>query len=813
MKLLDYQNRGLETLREYFREAAEVGAKSAFVQRTERPYRDAPNMSEAVPYVCLKVPTGGGKTLMAANALGIAAREYTHAGCATFLWLAPTSAIVSQTLKHLKNPRSPYRLAAARGFEGDISVMTIAESLRANRTDIDAAAWIVVGTLQSFRREDSDGLKVFGNDGDLKHHFDGIPAELRTKIKSGDDGELIYSLANLLRMRRPIIIMDEAHNARTKLSLATLAYFNPACIIEFTATPQTVHNPAKNLFASNILYQTSASELKAAEMIKLPIKLYTAPDWRKVVGVALEQRKELEIIAQAEEKETGEYIRPIALHQAQPRGQDNVTVGELKKSLMDDFSIPENQIAIATGEINELKNAGNILSPDCEIRHIITVKAIAEGWDCPFAYVLCSVANISTPKSVEQILGRILRMPNARKKRRKELNFAYAFAASQNFLQTAASLKSALVEGAGFQRMEEDDLVTWESKERSLFGVSTTTDNSKPGKKSPRKPLRIPLLAVRIGGKLEIFEETHILDSPWDLAKCDSDLGDFSPKSPSVKKADIDVDKEGQIKVCNFALELRGQMAFIVGESGCTVAALVNRLDRRIRHRGVFGYREITQVQSGLFIHRAVTGVIERGFSMEELARDQFRLEDAVAKKIGDHRAAQRGKAHQKMLLKTVATSPDNADPEMFFTFDEDKYSSDLYYSGGYQFKKHLFPKIGELKSSGQEFDCACTLDQMPQVEVWVRNLDSCKESSFWLQTATDRFYPDFVARLCDGRILVVEYKGEDRWSNDDSKEKCAIGEIWAERNGHIFVMPKGPDWAAIESAIAPKKKSARKAN
>lgn len=98
-------------------------------------------------------------------------------------------------------------------------------------------------------------------------------------------------------------------------------------------------------------------------------------------------------------------------------------------------------------------------------------------------------------------------------------------------------------------------------------------------------------------------------------------------------------------------------------------------------------------------------------------------------------------------------------------------------------------------------------IDQMDEVEVWVRNLDRRPESSFWLQTATDRFYPDFVALLKDGRVLVVEYKGEDRWSNDDSKEKRAVGELWADRSGGrcLFVMPKGKDWKAIEAVLASK--------
>jgi hypothetical protein len=97
------------------------------------------------------------------------------------------------------------------------------------------------------------------------------------------------------------------------------------------------------------------------------------------------------------------------------------------------------------------------------------------------------------------------------------------------------------------------------------------------------------------------------------------------------------------------------------------------------------------------------------------------------------------------------------------------------------------------------------TLDQLACVRRWLRNLERRPDGAFWLQTATDKFYPDFLAELDDGRILVVEYKGHDRWSNDDSKEKRALGELWESRsNGRcLFIMPDGPDWTAITGRIA----------
>ena len=104
---------------------------------------------------------------------------------------------------------------------------------------------------------------------------------------------------------------------------------------------------------------------------------------------------------------------------------------------------------------------------------------------------------------------------------------------------------------------------------------------------------------------------------------------------------------------------------------------------------------------------------------------------------------------------------------------------------------------------SNEELECAVFLDSLQEVEVWVRN-PSRSSKAFWLQTSTDKFYPDFVCKLKDGRFLVVEYKGADRWSNDDSKEKRVLGELWAKRSNEqcLFVMTKGKDFGEIQKLL-----------
>lgn len=870
LELREYQKRSLDALESYLRLTIQHGAKTAFVLQTDRPYRAVPQLP-GLPYLCMRIPTGGGKTLMACHALGIATKEYLQAERAVCLWLVPSNTIREQTLAALRDRRHPYRQAVDANFGGLVTVMDLTEALYVTRGTLAGETCIIVATLAALRVEDTEGRKVYETCGALMDHFSGLTAELEALLEKNGNGVISYSLCNVLRLWRPIVIMDEAHNARTQLSFDTLARFSPSCIVEFTATPETTHNPERGQFASNILHHVSAGELKAEDMVKLPIKLETRSEWKEVLAEALKTQRNLEAIAVEEEKQTGEYIRPIVLLQAQPRSQtrETLTVEVVRQSLIDDFRIPEDQIAVATGETREIDDV-DLFDRNCPIRFIITVAALKEGWDCSFAYVLCSVAEIGSARAVEQVLGRVLRLPRATRKRHEELNCAYALAASRQFMEAATSLKDALVQN-GFQRMEAELFVPSEQPQATFFGAGTLSveaeqvvpekpdltrlpdelrdrvtydpltntltvtkalteqdkaaleqcfstpegkqaveaifqlSHGRPIGATPqpaqRGPFRVPMLAIRVDGQLELFEESHFLDTAWRLSACDASLteADFASEYVSGTTGEIDVTDEGKLEV-HFIDQIHRQLRLLGMEPGWDVAGLTNWLDRQIPHP------DITRTESTLFIHRVLTGLLQaRGLTIEQLAGQKFRLRNAIAEKIDQHRRAAAVQAFQRTLFSADAQAVE-VGPEVCFDYLEDRYSPNWYYEGAYKFRKHFFPLVGELKSDGEEHDCAVLLDQLDAVKWWVRNLERRPESSFWLQTSTDKFYPDFVALLIDGRILVVEYKGEDRWSNDDSKEKRAVGELWSDRsNGAcLFVMPKGTDWGAIDEAVRP---------
>lgn len=873
-ELREYQRRSLATLDRFLQRAAVLGAAPAFEQTAGRAYRPVPQLPE-VPYVCFRIPTGGGKTVMASHSVGQVAHTFLGRDYVICLWLVPSNTILDQTLARLRDVRDPYRQMLDAAFDGRVTVYSVDEAQNLRRSDADGSTVVIVSTLAAFRIEETAGRRVYDRNGYIADQFADLPAAVTAGLdRDPESGQVIPSLVNVLRLRKPIVIVDEAHNARTQLSFDTLARLSPSSILEFTATPVLQHNPMQGDFASNVLAHVSAAELKAEDMVKLPVRLRTLPIWKEAVAAALAKQRELEVIALAEQAETGEYLRPVVLFQAQSKSQneERITVDALRQSLIDDFQIPEAHIARATGDVRELDDV-EIADAACPIRFVITVQALREGWDCPSAYILCSVADMSSAGAVEQLLGRVLRMPKATRKQHDELNCAYAYAVSAHFAQTASTLRDALVDN-GFQRLEASQFVrqdqaddqqhlfvdglfaqtsgqvsaapdlsqldaehrasvTYEPETKTLTVagemtrelkqaleqcVTTPADRaviqqlytrSRGGASSGAAPaaaegpstIVMPQLGVWVDGALDLFTDAYFLGRPWRLGTADARLSEqeFSVAAAADTGAgDIDVSEKGTLEI-TFRDKVAEQLSLVQGEPGWTVTRLAVWLDRQIPHR------DLTQEDTTLFIHRALTDLTERrGLTLEQLALHKFRLVRALAAKIDSYRSVQASTSYQQALFGPDAL-PVVTSPELARVFDPTTpYGPNWYYEGPFRFPRHLYSLVGELKTEGEEFECAVFLEQHPLIARWVRNIEGRPETSFWLQTATDRFYPDFIGLLTDGRVFALEYKGEHLWSNDDSREKRAIGHLWATRSGGqaLFAMPNGKDWAAIDDAF-----------
>lgn len=901
------------------------------------PYRPFTADAPTVPVACLRIPTGGGKTLMAAHAIDVAAKAHVGQPNPVVLWLVPTDAIRVQTLDALRAPGHPYREALRAHWPDDrLAVLDIGEAVQLSPADFGGRCIVLVGTIQALRVEKTQGRQAYAYNEAFEPHFAGVPdtdvfervgeADLVAQpyLGRGDLGRIKRSLANLLAWHRPVVIVDEAHGAKSPLSFDTLARVRPACVIEWTATP----DPSKQ----NVLYHVSADVLKGEDMIKLPIILAPHPHWSEAVRDAVLTRERLAEAARAEP----DYVRPIVLFQAEPKNGE-VTADRLRAHLVETLHVAPSRIAVATGAERGLDGV-DLMRADCPIDFVITVEALKEGWDCPFAYVFCSLQAIRSPKDMEQLLGRVLRMPYAKRRVAELLNRAYAHLCAPASLEVVREISDRLV-SMGFEKMEAEryvqpsldgDLFDAARRARPLAetsvrvpavvaqavaralgdaarvgaveaapagdafagggasipadapavaggeagaggeapvigaslagaaceGASASDPSGAAGEgaaaadgasavpagadgdaasgemrltlsgvlspeaidaavaavpRAQQKALRetledhqqraliasapsergdrfapLPQLHLPVQGGLLLFEPELLSDlADYSLAHAPADLPDFRPDD-GVRPFLVDVER-GRLRVredeAQYALDLDAPTDAIRRED------LLRMLDRRLRRS------DVLQPDLIAWLGRAIDGLGAQGHAPAALARHFNALVDACETRLDALLAERRRGAFQRALLPGAIAKP-VIDPAQRFAFDPQRYPMRWPYTGTYVFRRHFYPVPGELKPdlAAEETACAVALDRLPGLRWWVRNLDRQPETSFWLPTSTDRFYPDFVAELDHGRLLVVEYKGAHLYGDDDAREKRDIGQAWAAAAreagvGAVFLM------------------------
>lgn len=869
-QLKSYQQRAVDTLTSFLAgcqsgESVEAAYAETLAEQAMPPlaYRDYG--FEQVPYVCLRIPTGGGKTILGSYAVEIASREYLGVDYPIALWLVPTNTIRLQTVDALKTSGHPYRARLDAAFNHQVLVLDIDEVTQIRPQDIGGKTIVVVSTLANLRVKDTSGRRVYAYHENFEPHFAKIPANhpsrsIMEKVSEADIqengltsrelGKVKYSFANLLAVYRPIVIVDEAHNARTSLTFETLQRIHPAAVVEMTATPNT---SATN--GSNVLFHVSAAELKSEEMIKLPIVLTEHQNWQDAIQDAVITRNKLEIDAQKDEQ----YIRPIALFQAEDKDKE-VTVEVLKNHLVNELKIEDDKIAIATGNQRQLDGL-NLLDRSCPIEYIITNQALKEGWDCPFAYVFCSVKQVSSSKDAEQLLGRVLRMPYAKRRVIEDLNRAYAHLATSKFSKAAQELTDKLI-AMGFEEMEisaflkEKPPTTGQS---DLFGkgdtspvpppafvvelpempdISTLSDDERkqltmtqdgdtaiirvtgevteaiettlvPKTKADRESFQrnvrvhnqsiqankapseqgehfgsLPQVCIHEQGELELVEAEALLHAHnWTILNYKAELPNFRMQETSHSFA-IDIDgKALSYKVA----DEKETIDFNEGFTDVTEQDLVRWLDRKLKQPDIL-QKDLIQ-----FLARLVNNTLKQpNVTLTALVRNKYPLARAVGDLIRLNRRKAQKKGYQDSLFGT--SNKACLSDQFIYSFSPEHYPSrPPYYSGRYKFQKHYYPQnlIEDLKANGEEYECAKAIDGLPEVKYWIRNLVKRDRASFWLPLAQGKFYPDFVCHLKDGRMLVVEYKGEAYVTNDDSAEKRAIGQKWAEMSEGkcIFLM------------------------
>jgi len=295
----------------------------------------------------------------------------------------------------------------------------------------------------------------------------------------------------------------------------------------------------------------------------------------------------------------------------------------------------------------------------------------------------------------------------------------------------------------------------------------------------------MPLLCVRDSqGELDLAEKEALLDlAGFSLADEVEELPAFVPDRER-KPYLLDV-AEGHLRIEQEQAAYAVNLDLVATE--ISEADLLRWLDGRLRGA------DTSQAQRLAWLARVLRWLQrEGGYTLTALVRHRNQLCDALLERLNAISATARQRGFQ---LSFLGAEPRGCvSPDFVFQFGCGMYPArPPYYQGRYRFLKHYYGVIGDLKEapprqSDHEYHCGVAIDELPQVRHWVRNLPRFPEFSFWLPTAKDRFYPDFVAELKDGRLLVVEYKGEGYKTNDDSVEKRLIGEYWAKLSGNLFL-------------------------
>jgi len=514
-------------------------AGSQYVSRTDAAGRP-------IPHVCFKVPTGGGKTLLAASVL-----ERIQYPRGLVLWIVPTRAIYRQTKDALWNREHPYRQRLERASDGCVKML----EKDAHFSPTDIANYLCVMLLMfsaANRRNNREFLRIFRDSGRYNTFFpDSDHALFDSRLlqhfpdldTEKENGLVKQSLSNVIKMQRPVVILDEAHkaygkitNSRKKLEQANqsapINRLNPRLVLEFSATP----NP--NI--SNLLVDITGVELKNEEMIKMPVLVTSQmkPNWQDTLSAADEKLTEIGNAALSLHRQEGRYIRPIAVVRVERTGRDQrdgsrVHAEDVREYLERNMGVSPEAIRVKSADKDELGRE-DLLSEMSAVRWIITKAALMEGWDCPFAYLLVLLDNTRSQTALTQLVGRILRQPHARLTGVKELDRCYVFCWDLDVSKAVQQVKNGLEYEGLTGLMDHVESANGEDSRRQWISI--------PRRKAFNYPIHIPKVLHREGdGWRELNHLQDIVsDVNWDAVPPPK-IQQHISEAPYVETAIVDI--------------------------------------------------------------------------------------------------------------------------------------------------------------------------------------------------------------------------------------------------------------------------------
>ncbi len=816
MELRDFQKGVLDSLRGYLNSLSQQQKKlspvlksapelagdihipeKAWVSLGLRDYQRATGGDgNPIPNVCMKVPTGGGKTLLACHSIDSINVMYRFKQTGLVLWIVPTQQIYAQTLKNLRNREHPYREVLDRASANNTLILEKSDLF--NSSDVDANLCVLLLMLPSASRKSKETLKVFKDNSGYtsffpnEEDFQAQEVLLRScpNLDTFTEGMGIFgnypltSLGNVLRLLKPIIILDEGHKAYSTTARETIFGFNPSFLLELSATP-----PAK----ANVLVRVSGTKLNDEEMIKLDLHLInkSSVDWKSTISEAVSRRTSLENQAKEYEQNTNVYIRPIMLIQVERTGRDQrdgrfIHAEDAKEYLITQHGIPIEQVAIKSSEKDDIEGI-DLLAQECEIRFIITKQALQEGWDCPFAYVLCILSNSQSETAMTQLIGRILRQPYAKKTKVKELDECYIFSYQHDTGKLVSRIKRNLEsEGLG-------DIV-------GRMAVDSNGDN----------PDYMPKHAMKYRKKFRQFEGKVYLpifaiqdEEGWREVRYQSDI------LARINWNKIDVSELSGLKL---GMGKASDDIRTIGYSGNSLG-----ITSREYHTNLLD----VDIE---YIARQLLDVIPNPWVSYDLAGKAYQ----VLLSVYDDRAISNNlvfiveefRKHfakeKELLAEGLFTDLLNSGVVKFFLLRGHSEPIErnnvtvasrkqlTLFDGG-KVKKNLFKYVPEEDINGLEKSVAVYLESQHQLLWWYRNIS---RTGYRIQGwRPHRVYPDFIAASKSAensgydKVFVLETKGDQLSGNPDTEYKrkllalCneqaverSLDELYSEELGRSFV-------------------------
>ena len=719
-----------------------------------------------IPHICFKVPTGGGKTLLAAAAL-----ERRHRQTGLTLWIMPSKAIYAQTKAALWNREHPYRQMLERASAGRVKMLEKDDPF--NRDDVANYLCVMLLMLPATNRQRGrEFLRMFKDSGRYPSFFpdgddllsDGRMMEAYPDLECNVEGGTIkHSLFNVFKILRPVVVLDEAHkaygspNRRTNEEFArSINRLNPRLVIELSATP--------NRGISNLLVDIDGPDLKKEEMIKIPVQVtaFTDDDWKSTLCQAVEELERLDAEAKDLAQSTGRYIRPIAVVRVERTGNDqrdneHIHAEDVREYLSQNLNVPSDTVRVKSATNDELGRE-DLLSKFSKVRWIITRSALMEGWDCPFAYLLVMLDNTRAQRAITQLVGRVMRQPHAQLTDRESLDQCYVYCNNAEVGTVVEQVKNGL-EAEGLTGLGDEVMGTLGLQQQQ---GEMQQQIVRRRERFQNQDIFLPVVSHKNGEDwVQLDYQSHILPHiNWSEIE-PPDPSASAPDSARRQSATVDVNETLPVFHPDQVLDL--DKTIKVSHFTRHLSDILPNLWHAAR---IAGQLIEDQKQDG----KTDADIYDRRAYLAHLLREHVKNEvEQQAERV----------SHEKLRQSEIRFDLEVGQPNfrMQHHYEIQVSSGDRTLERNYEHVQlSLFEPVFERYFSNElEKKFAYYLDEQRAVQWWHRAAARQQDEYYLQGWKQGRIYPDFVAMASETRLLIFETKGEHLIGNPDTEYKRKV--------------------------------------